>query len=154
MKIRLGFVANSSSSSFVCEICGRSESGFDASIKDFDMINCVNYHTFCIDEAVEDIQYSEDVDEYSVPEKYCPICSFLTFSNLDLSKYLLKITGIPRDEVFADVKKLNPRRKKLYDNEYIMYACTKGNIDKDALMTEVKQKFETYAAFKKYIDSK
>ena len=29
MKIRSGFVSNSSSSSFVCEVCGTSESGYN-----------------------------------------------------------------------------------------------------------------------------
>lgn len=160
MKIRLGFVPNSSSSSFVCDVCGRAESGFDASVTDFDMVSCINDHTFCESEAVESIpvgendENGEEIDVYSVPEKYCPICSFLTFSQFDLSKYLEKLTGIPRDEVFAEVKKLNPRRKKLYENEYIMYASTKGNINRDVLMAEVKTKFETYSAFYDFIHGK
>ena len=47
MKIRSGFVSNSSSSSFVCDVCGTSESGMDASASDFDMACCENGHTFC-----------------------------------------------------------------------------------------------------------
>ena len=48
MKVRNGFVSNSSSSSFVCNICGAIESGYDASIKDFDMEMCENGHEFHI----------------------------------------------------------------------------------------------------------
>lgn len=163
MKIRTGFVPNSSSSSFVCEVCGRAESGMDASAQDFDMVNCENGHTFCTDEAIEDIPFGEkasevedadEIDYYNAPEKYCPICQFLTFSNYDLAQYLLKLTGIKRDEAFAEVKKLNPRRKKLYEPEYIMYVCTKQNINRDVLMSEVKTKFETYKAFNTFINSK
>jgi len=152
MKIRLGFVSNSSSSSFVCDVCGRAESGMDISLRDFDMIHCVNNHTFCTCESTEDIP--DDIDYYECPEKYCPVCSFLTFSQWDLSKYLEKRTEIPREEVFNEVKKLNPRRKKLYDNEYIIYACSKSNINRDSLMTEVKQKFATYSDFYKFIHGK
>ena len=51
MKIRNGFVSNSSSSSFVCDVCGSTESGMDASPHDFDMETCCGGHTFCMDHA-------------------------------------------------------------------------------------------------------
>ena len=47
MKIRNGFVSNSSSCSFTCDVCGETESGFDVSLEDCDMKECVNGHTFC-----------------------------------------------------------------------------------------------------------
>ena len=47
MKVRLGFVSNSSSSSFVCEITGNTESGYDMSLKDAGMSECVNGHVIC-----------------------------------------------------------------------------------------------------------
>lgn len=47
MKIRNGFVSNSSSSSFVCDVCGTTESGWDLSITDIGMVSCENGHTFC-----------------------------------------------------------------------------------------------------------
>lgn len=53
MKFRKDFVTNSSSSSFICEICGRTESGYDMSASEADMYECVNGHTFCMDEALE-----------------------------------------------------------------------------------------------------
>jgi hypothetical protein len=52
-KIRLGFVSNSSSSSFVCEVCGTTESGMDASASDFDMAECQNGHTYCLSHRAE-----------------------------------------------------------------------------------------------------
>ena len=52
MKFRKDFVTNSSSSSFVCEICGRTESGYDMIASDAEMYECVNGHTFCMDEAL------------------------------------------------------------------------------------------------------
>jgi len=47
MKIRSGFVSNSSSSSFICDICGNEASGMDISLSDYEMSMCENGHTFC-----------------------------------------------------------------------------------------------------------
>lgn len=52
MKFRKDFVTNSSSSSYVCEICGRSECGMDMSLSDAEMVCCTNGHTICEDEIL------------------------------------------------------------------------------------------------------
>jgi hypothetical protein len=43
MKVRTGFVSNSSSSSYVCEICGSVMEDDDD-----DMVTCERQHTFCV----------------------------------------------------------------------------------------------------------
>ena len=53
MKFRKDFVTNSSSSSYVCEICGRTESGYDLGLSECEMFECVNGHIFCCDEALD-----------------------------------------------------------------------------------------------------
>lgn len=58
MKIRNGFVSNSSSSSFICDVCGNSECGYDISLEDCQMYECVHGHTFCEDH-VEDFDKKE-----------------------------------------------------------------------------------------------
>ena len=42
MKIRNGFVSNSSTSSFICNICGEVEAGMDLSLSDVEMECCEN----------------------------------------------------------------------------------------------------------------
>lgn len=192
MKFRKDFVTNSSSSSYVCEICGRSETGFDIGLSECDMYSCVNGHTFCCDEALEKPtkkemlvmimenewnkerwdnsirdyrDYTEeeissmdkeiiferfitDGGNYEVPECMCPICYFIEYSEYDLSAYLLKEYGVSRDEVFAEVKQLNKRRKKLYENEYITYVCKKFDLNPTEIVAGWKEKFGTYKNFK------
>jgi len=52
MKIRNGFVSNSSSSSFICEVCGQDASGYDMCLSEAGMYTCDNGHTFCEDHAL------------------------------------------------------------------------------------------------------
>ena len=196
MKIRTDYVTNSSSSSFVCEICGRVDSGWDASLEDVDMYECVNCHVFCRDEALstpsktemlkmilenewnksrwdrktrdyrdfteeelidmeDDVLFTEfcceETGGYGVPECVCPICQFIEYSESDLSEYLLKEYGVSRDEVFAEVKKFNKRRKKLYENEYITYVCQKFNLNPTEIVASWKEKFGSYSKFKEYL---
>lgn len=47
MKIRKGFVTNSSSSSYICDYCNRAEVGYDLTIEDADMYECENGHVLC-----------------------------------------------------------------------------------------------------------
>jgi hypothetical protein len=198
MKFRTSFVTNSSSSSFVCEICGRTESGFDMGISDCEMAMCENGHTFCQSEMLElppkeemiktilENAYNKDrydyktgnyktisaeelktMDEdelfeiscgedryYNVPECVCPICQFIEYSESDLSAYLLKQYGIPREEIFAEIKRLNKRRRKLYDSEYITYICKQFDLDPAKIVAGWKEKFNSYNDFSKWLYSK
>lgn len=187
MKIRSDFVTNSSSSSFVCEICGRAESGWDYSPGDVEMYVCENGHTFCFDEALEKPTRSDMIkmilenkwnhkteeelsnnsedelfdylvyhcsDDCCVPECMCPICQFIEYSEYDLSKYLLMEYGIPREEVFAEVKALNKRRKKLYENEYITYVCKRFDLNPTEIVAGWKERFGTYREFKNWLNDK
>lgn len=195
MKFRKDFVTNSSSSSYVCEICGRTESGWDMGLRECEMMECVNGHVFCCDEALEkptkkemikmilENEWNKDIwtsrsdgykdyteDEllamseddlfhdfcsesgyYDVPECVCPICQFIEYSEYDLSAYLLKEYGISREEVFVEVKKLNKRRRKLYENEYITYVCKKFDLNPTEIVSGWKERFGTYSEFEQWL---
>ena len=53
MKMRNGFVSNSSSSSFVCDVSGESYEGYDGDYGDIQECSCVNGHTFSNDYYIE-----------------------------------------------------------------------------------------------------
>lgn len=157
MKIRLGFVSNSSSSSFACSVCGETYSGWDLSLSDTDLNQCSNGHLICEDDLTEPINPDDIIDNDFegplIPEKYCPICSWLVSSSYDMKLFLFKEYKIPIDEAFAEVKKINKRRKKLYDSEYLLYVSQKLNLNLDTLREEIKARFVSYKEFQKYIRS-
>ena len=97
MKIRTGFVSNSSSSSFICDVCGHVDGGMDVCLSDVYMSECVNGHIFCDDHLIknDDNLKDEGHDEYEsrygeVSEKCCPICSLKNFEDSSIIKYLIK----------------------------------------------------------------
>lgn len=149
MKIRNGFVSNSSSSSFICEICNRTEIGWDSnSVTDYDMVRCVNDHTFCASHLIT----TDDIDSMSeVPESACPICSYIDISYPEIKSFFMKTTPFTLEEVFEEIKKVNRRRKKVYDNEYVEYVMKTLEITADQLLQELKTKFPKYTDFLKHL---
>lgn len=85
MKIRNGFVSNSSSSSFMCDFCGDIESGYDCSLSDFNMTECEHGHTFHDCHAEKDF-YNDAPKE----EIYNFLKSKIPCSHYDDKKNLLK----------------------------------------------------------------
>lgn len=47
MKVRDGFVSNSSTTTFICAVCGTVESGMDAGLTEFGACECVEGHELC-----------------------------------------------------------------------------------------------------------
>lgn len=192
MKFRTDYVTNSSSSSFICDICGENVSGWDLCLSEAEMIECVNGHVICehemlpvprdkfiqeiLDDQVKNAEWYDevhtseelhnmgdddllcayfDIDDtrYNMPEECCPICQFIEYSEYDLSSYLLKEYGVSKDEVFAEVKQLNKRRKKLYNSEYITYVCKKFDLNPTEIVESWKEKFGSYREFSKWLNS-
>lgn len=69
MKFRKDFVTNSSSSSFVCDITGSTESGWDMCLSEAEMVECTCGHTFYsrfLEKDVEDLEDKEIMDYLDV----------------------------------------------------------------------------------------
>ena len=109
MKIRKGFVSNSSSSSYICDICGRQEEvGYDpASI---DMFECEEYHMVCEKHSLcsprELIQIYDlnGGEKYNVNKFACPVCTLGFITAEILLKHLLVKYNITREQVQAEIQ--------------------------------------------------
>lgn len=74
MKKRIGFVSNSSSSSFICDVTGEKYEGYDLSPCDEDLYECEEGHIFPMDMKVRELTDEEAEDYCEVPKDVCPIC--------------------------------------------------------------------------------
>jgi len=190
MKTRQGFVSNSSTSSFICNVCGEKFTGMDAGPSDFDCVACSNGHIICNShlkdlppvpptppvitngckhefdretmnfcptcgkKATEVIvgDDEDDEDDYGdLRPSQCPVCRLEIYAENEMSRYLEKTREITRDEVFAKVKEMNKRRRKLYEAEYITYVCQKFELTDEILMEEIKERFESWDKYKQFI---
>jgi len=92
-----------------------------------------------------------DEDGYSLPVSQCPVCQFEIYSEDEMSLYLEKTREVSRDEVFAKIKEMNKRRRKLYDAEYITYVCEKFDLNDNILLKEVKERFSNFGEYYAFI---
>lgn len=118
MKIRLGFVSNSSSSSFVCAVSGEVISGMDLDLSECEWVECVNEHAFPEELMVE--PFPEDADEldeyeenpYYIPAKHCPICTMKNFEVEELLAYMIKTSSMSLEEIRMMIR----NNMKTYDD--------------------------------------
>ena len=160
MKIRNGFVSNSSSSSFTCDVCGETSSGMDMGISEAGMFECENGHTCC-----ESHQIAADV---SLDDKRKKL-----FADVEESSYyktrprekaveLDTISNYTEDEVTEAYDEQASDRghaadecpicmfKELDDNASLHYLLNKTGLTKKTLLDELKAKFPTYVEFRKF----
>jgi len=94
MKTRDGFVSNSSTSSFTCEVCGANYAERDASLCDAEMYRCIDHgHTFCDSHVVGNPEEEDYESRYETPTKCCPICSMAYLTPEQEAQYLRKKAG-------------------------------------------------------------
>jgi len=111
MKVRLGFVSNSSSSSFICAVCGNILSGMDASLEDFEMFECQNGHTVCQSHLSEkdqgkldELREDDDFDLGSIDPELCPVCKLEVLPDDLLLQYILKDFGTTKETVLFNIR--------------------------------------------------
>jgi hypothetical protein len=146
MKVRQGFVSNSSSASFTCVVCNSEVTGYDCLPEDFDWKKCENQHTICFYCLPKEIK---NIKAY-IPGSMCPICSFEDFLELDISFYLKKKYKITKDDALREIKKTRKKRNFVTNSEYIMFVCSKMYIPYFDLPEQIRKEFKDYHSFYEY----
>jgi len=155
MKKRYGFVSNSSVSSFTCLICGEEVAGHSIGLDEAGMMSCTNDHTICqehVEVSVEEMDENEEWP-YEVDPKHCPVCRFEIYDPSEMAKYREKTRKVSREEVFAKIKEMNKRRRKLYDEEYIGHVCQQFELNDEMLLEEIR-KFQTFDKYREFLYAK
>jgi hypothetical protein len=160
MKIRNGFVSNSSSSSFVCDVCGETESGMDASAHDFDMETCSNGHTFCNDHCKE----LPKPNPNSIRADIINQINSATWLNVNQRQKELDELKEVGDEDIEEFYKDNysddgvpacqcPICSMIVvsDSDGYAYLKKKHSLKKADVLDMIRVEFKTYDEFKKYI---
>lgn len=176
MKFRLGFVSNSSTSCFICQICGEVDGSMDASASDFGILECVNGHTFhggCSGLSDEIISLaersSEDLEEW-LSENGDDIKEEVRTkikSALDEEDYAKQHKMFPIDlgngltalgccENLVISESACPMCQMTHmDNDEVMeFLLKSGIISKDFIKNEVKSRFKNYGELWKYVNGK
>lgn len=99
MKKRIGYIGNSSSSSFICDICWEAEE-----IDNSDIFECVNGHEYaryCLQDVLnsEDRKAIENDDLYTIPAEICPCCRLKVTAWKDVQELLVKFAGMNLREI-------------------------------------------------------
>lgn len=110
MKIRNGFVSNSSTSSFICKVCGEIYAERDCGLSEAEMFTCANGHTCCNNHQLvvknangEDIEIEDD---YEAPIECCPICQLKVIPEEYLAQYMIvKYADKDTAKVIANIQK-------------------------------------------------
>jgi hypothetical protein len=129
MKIRSGFVSNSSSSSFICEVCGDTFETYDEGISHFNLVMCDGHdHLFCEAHRINPVINSDGEEDYTmyhdedesgdgedrIDAIHCPICQLKEIPENMMLRYALKkldtwIPGLKKEiqDTFANINEFN-----------------------------------------------
>lgn len=164
MKVRLGFVSNSSSSSFTCDVCGATESGMNMSVDEADMVECENGHIVCHTHLLRQVFGIHDLEDEERLD-FLKDCGELLCE--EDKKQLDSLSGDELDEedieelcevIFDDIYYKYPaiycpvcQMDHVIDSEMLIYLLKITNHKKENIQKEIKSSFENYGAFKRFL---
>ena len=159
MKIRQGFVSNSSSSSFTCDISGRVESGMDMGMEDAEMYECVNCHMVsdefvkgvdeqskqgreacaellagCGEDAVADFHSLIDEEGYEVDEAFTEVANEWDFRGC-LPTFMCPMCTL----------------EYIDDSSILAYLLKRMGRSAETVMQEIREQFKDYPALMEFL---
>lgn len=157
MKIRNGFVSNSSSTSFTCVISGDTESGWDMGLADVEMHECTNGHIFGDNYLIELPEVKLTIaDERRLVKERGDDKDRLLADSLDDEKFLgffEEWSGDYEEDEYEQRYELDPLRcpicqfKEVSRDELLPYVLYKLEMSKKELFAEMKATFNDWDEF-------
>ena len=166
MKFRSDFVTNSSSSCFICEICGEEASGYDLCLSDAGMSRCEHGHTFCDSHALDYdnknvlISLIKNNLNYMKEHTNCYNESEIA----EIEEFLVNIDSASESELrdFCDEQSIDtdeiPSEAcpictfNVLTNEMVAkYLMKEHNVKMPNLKREIMEKFQSYSDLEKYV---
>lgn len=165
MKIRDGFVSNSSSSSFVCDICGRADSGYDASPEDLYFVRLSCDHTICEREVlkISDEDYIQYVKDYCEKQLKEDENTSYYKESLEINKKAQTLTNRFDAEdllsIYFDSKYIKEQcpictNTVILDKDFINYLLKTYNINKDEEYNKIRKTFKNRKEFLDFLKAK
>jgi hypothetical protein len=161
MKIRTGFVSNSSSSSFVCDFCGNDVSGWDMCLSDAEMFQCENSHTVCLRHLSEEEQgrinqpfktkeeFIQKLNELKADKLLTEITDD-NWEDVVNESYMGNFTDGPNYDIPETLCPLCQFKDMTSDDMSAYLLKTLGQTKMEMVET-IKTKFKLYTEFKKYL---
>ena len=95
MKTRTGFVSNSSSSSFICDVCGCAEESYDGD----GVVRCENEHEICNDcDSSKFVKIDSSNWGSVVSKETCPVCTKKVIPDYERLRYFYNTLGITPEQ--------------------------------------------------------
>ena len=153
MKKRKGFVSNSSSSSFVCEVCGSEESGMDMCLDDAGMAECKNGHIVCQEHMIDRVDKMTLEELRTIYSTFEDITDDEDVSDADL-KEVVKEKLFEGDDGYYEVPIIACpvcNFNVLIDDDYINYIQMKLGVTRHGVLNEIRDKYKSYDEFREAI---
>lgn len=153
MKIRKGFVSNSSSSSFVCDVCNESASGMDMCLSDAQMFECIVGHVVC-----DDHELSSATDYYNLDlegkRAYCLEFADLVYISKDKIKEIEseeELDNIYSDDVSNEERYYKPKSccpccqlKEPTTEQILEFLLAERKSTREDVIKQIQEQFNDY----------
>jgi len=159
MKIRNGFVSNSSSSSFICEVCGEEACGMDLCLSEVGMSKCEKGHCFCDEHQISEITATDKKEIiltcYEVQDNPAEKEKIKAMDDIQIKRYYdEKCDEYQLEDCYELPSGYCPicNFEVIISSEAVKFLLKENNLTMTQLEENIKAKFKNYDEFIEFIN--